>query len=40
MQINHQRKKTKKKEEKYKNSTKMSDVRIMKKIIIQIYNTF
>ena len=31
-------KNTKQKEEKYKNTYKMSDVRIMKKIIIQIYN--
>ena len=31
-------KKTKQKEERYKNTNKMSDVRIMKKIIIQIYN--
>ena len=31
-------KKTKQKEEKYKNTNIMSDVRIMKKIIIQIYN--
>ena len=31
-------KKTKQKEEKYKNTNKMSDVRIMKIIIIQIYN--
>ena len=31
-------KKTKQKEEKYKNTKKMSDVRIMKKIIIQICN--
>ena len=31
-------KKTEQKEEKYKNTNKMSDVRIMKKIIIQIYN--
>ena len=31
-------KKTKKKDERYKNTDKMSDVRIMKKIIIQIYN--
>ena len=31
-------KKTKQKEEKYKNTNKMSDVRIMIKIIIQIYN--
>ena len=31
-------KKTKQKEEKYKNTNKMSDVRIMKKIIIQTYN--
>ena len=33
-----QAKKTKQKEEKYKNTNKMNDVRIMKKIIIQIYN--
>ena len=31
-------KKTKQKEEKYKNTNKMSDVRIMKNIIIHIYN--
>ena len=31
-------KKTKQKEEKYKNTNKMRDVRIMKKRIIQIYN--
>ena len=31
-------KKTKQKEEKYKNTNIMSDVRIMKKIIIQTYN--
>ena len=31
-------KKTKQKEERYKNTNKMSDVRIMKKIIIQTYN--
>ena len=31
-------KKTKQKEDKYKNTNKMSVVRIMKKIIIQIYN--
>ena len=31
-------KKTKHREERYKNTNKMSDVRIMKKIIIQIYN--
>ena len=31
-------KKTKQKEEKYENTNKMTDVRIMKKIIIQIYN--
>ena len=32
-------KKTKQKEQKYKNTNKMSDVRIMNKIILQIYNT-
>ena len=37
MQINQSRKKTKQKEERYKNINKMSDVRIMKKII-HIYN--
>ena len=31
-------KKTKQKEERYKKTNKMSDVRIMKKIILQIYN--
>ena len=31
-------KKTKQKEERYKNTNEMYDVRIMKKIIIQIYN--
>ena len=31
-------KKTKQKEERYKNANKMSDVGIMKKIILQIYN--
>ena len=31
-------KKTRQKEEQYKNTNKMSDVRIMQKIIIQIYN--
>ena len=31
-------KKTKQKEQKYKNTNKMSDVRIMNKIILQIYN--
>ena len=31
-------KKTKQKGEKYKNTNKISDVRIMKKVIIQIYN--
>ena len=31
-------KKTKQKEERYKNTNKMSDVRIMKKMIMQIYN--
>ena len=31
-------KKIKQKEERYKNTNKMSDVRIMKKIIIQIYS--
>ena len=30
--------KTKQKEEKYKNTNKMRDVRIMKKILIQMYN--
>ena len=38
MQINQSRKKTKQKEEKYKNTNKMRDVRIMKKIIMLIYN--
>ena len=37
MQFNKPSKKTKQKEEKYKNTNKMKDVRIMKKII-QIYN--
>ena len=36
--LTSQVKKTKQKEEKYKNTNIMSDVRIMKKIIIQIYN--
>ena len=36
--LTRQGKKTKQKEEKYKNTNKMSDVRIMKKIITQIYN--
>ena len=36
--LTSQVKKTKQKEEKYKNTNKMSDVRIMKIIIIQIYN--
>ena len=31
-------KKTKQKEERYKNINKMSDITIMKKVIIQIYN--
>ena len=31
-------KKAKQKEERYKNTNKMSDIRIMKKIIIQMYN--
>ena len=31
-------KKTKQNEERYKNTNKMSDVRIMKKIVIQIYD--
>ena len=31
-------KKTKQKEERYKNTNKMSDIRIMKKLVIQIYN--
>ena len=35
--LNSQEKKTKQKEEKYKNTNKMKDVRVMKKII-QIYN--
>ena len=38
MQITSQVKKAKQKEERYKNTNKMSDVRIMKKIIIQIDN--
>ena len=33
-------KKTKQIKEKYKNTNKMSDARIMKKIIIQVYNNF
>ena len=36
--LTSQVKKTKQKEEKYENTNKMTDVRIMKKIIIQIYN--
>ena len=36
--LSSQEKKTKQKEEKYKNTNKMKDVRIMKNIIIQIYN--
>ena len=36
--LTSQVKKTKQKEERYKNTNKISDVRIMKKIIIQIYN--
>ena len=36
--LTSQVKKTKQKEEKYKNTNKMSDVRIMKNIIIHIYN--
>ena len=36
--LTSQAKKTKQKEERYKNTSKMSDVRIMKNIIIQIYN--
>ena len=36
--LSSQEKKTKQKEEKYKNTNKMKDVRIMKKIIVQIYN--
>ena len=36
--LTNQAKKTEQKEEKYENTNKMSDVRIMKKIIIQIYN--
>ena len=36
--LTSQEKKSKQKEEKYKNTNKMSDVRIMKKIIMQIYN--
>ena len=36
--LTSQEKKSKQKEEKYKNTNKMSDVRIMKNIIIQIYN--
>ena len=36
--LTSQVKKTKQKEEKYKNTNKMSDVSIMKRIIIQIYN--
>ena len=36
--LTSQVKKTKQKEERYKNTNKMSDVRIMKKRIIPIYN--
>ena len=36
--LTSQGKKTKQKEEKYKNTNKMRVVRIMKKIIIQLYN--
>ena len=36
--LTSQAKKTNQKEEKYKNTSKMSDVGIMKRIIIQVYN--